>query len=702
MCLRYALMIGWLSLTTSCYARTENLVDFDAQIRPLWRAHCLHCHGPEKQESNFRLDRRATVLAGGDFGEPTVVPGNSAASPLIRYVSDSTSALVMPPVGEGERLSESEIGLLRRWIDEGATMSETSVGDVPAGASTLDHWAFQPLKASVPRTSSDWIANAIDAFIVDRLSTEGLEPSVRADRVTLMRRIYLDLLGVPPTYDAVQHFVNDRRVDAYDRLVDEVLSHPQLGERWAQHWLDVVRYGESDGFETNRERPAAYHYRDYVVHAFNSDKPYDRFVTEQIAGDAYANGIATGFLVAGTHDRVGGPDINLRLIQRQNELTDIANTTATTFLGLTVGCARCHNHKFDPISQAEFYSIQAVFAGIQHDKLDSDPNSDRGYSAVFTDPPKTYRLHRGDPAAIREEVAPNTLSILSNLELGIECADQERRVAFADSITDRRNPLTARVIVNRVWQNHFGRGLVATPSDFGQQGIPPTHPELLDFLAQYLIEHDWSLKQVHRLILLSNCYQQSDRPRPECLAKDADGQLHWRYSPRRLDAEAIRDSILSVSGNLDVRMGGHGFYALHVIRENVHHYEAKDEFDASDWRRMLYAVKIRQERDGEFGAFDCPDGGQIVPQRSRSTTPLQAMNLLNSRFMLLQAEAFAARLQQAAPTELKKQVRLAFQTALGRTPDPAELEMSHAFMKEHGQLSFCRAFLNCSELLFIP
>ena len=695
-------MTGWLGVGTACYAGTEKTVDFESQIRPIWQTHCLHCHGPEQQESNFRLDQRATVLAGGDFGEPAVVPGNSAASPLYRYVSDSANAVVMPPVGKGARLSETELALLRRWIDEGATFPDTPVDNVAMVPPKSDHWAFQPLEVSVPHTGNSWVANAIDEFIVDRLNTEGLVPSSKADRVTLIRRIYLDLLGVPPTYDAVQHFVNDSQVDAYVRLVDSILAHPQLGERWAQHWLDVVRYGESDGFETNRERLAAYRYRDYVVHAFNSNKPYDRFVTEQIAGDAYANLIATGFLVAGTHDRVGGPDVNLRLMQRQNELTDIANTTATTFLGLTVGCARCHNHKFDPISQAEFYSVQAVFAGIQHDKLGSDPNSDRGYSAVFTDPPKTYRLHRGDPAAILEEVAPNTLALLSNLELGVECADQERRVAFADSITDPRNPLTARVIVNRVWQNHFGRGLVATPSDFGQQGIPPTHPELLDFLAHYLIDHDWSLKQVHRLILLSNCYQQSNRPRPECLAKDADGQLHWRYSPRRLDAEAIRDSLLSVSGNLDVRMGGHGFYALHVIRENVHHYEAKDQFDASDWRRMLYAVKIRQERDGEFGAFDCPDGGQIVPQRSRSTTPLQAMNLLNSRFMLLQAEAFAERLQQAAPTDLEKQVCLAFQTALGRSPDPKELEMSNAFLKEHGQISFCRAFLNCSELLFIP
>ncbi|HSG69951.1 MAG TPA: DUF1549 domain-containing protein, partial [Planctomycetaceae bacterium] len=344
---------------------TADTVDFERQILPLLKSKCFDCHGSDTQESQLRLDRKAAMLKGGDSGEPAIVIGQSADSHLIKLVAGLDPKLVMPP-DEDERLTPAQIGLLRGWIDQGANWPGPD-GIVTAEKPTSDHWSFQPVQnVPVPEIADPWIANGIDAFILRKLNEKQIPHNPPADRRTLIRRVYLDMLGLPPTPAEVRAFVADDHPDAYERLIDTVLARPQYGERWARYWLDLVRFAETYGFETNRERPHAWPYRDYVIESLNEDKPYDQFVREQIAGDIYGNPIGTGYLVAGPYDQVKSPDINLTLMQRQNELDDMIGTTTTTFLGLTVACARCHNHKFDPILQTDYYSLQAIFAGVKH------------------------------------------------------------------------------------------------------------------------------------------------------------------------------------------------------------------------------------------------------------------------------------------------------------------------------------------------
>ena len=338
-------------------------VDFARDVRPLLAAFCVKCHGPQKQESNYRLDVRKSALEGGDFEQPAILPGRSGDSPLVRYVAGVDPDTVMPPARR--RLSRAQVGILRAWIDQGASWPREAGAAV--ATITTDHWSFQPLvRPERPPIDDDWASGPLDAFILARLRAAGLAPSPPAARATLIRRLYLDMHGLLPTPRQVEQFVSDRRPDAYGQLIERVLASPRYGERWARHWLDVVRFAETDGFEMNQERPGAWYYRDWVIDALNDDKPYDRFVLEQLAGDAVDADAATGFLVGGPYDKVKSPDVNLTLMQRQDELADIVNTTGTAFLGITLGCARCHNHKFDPVLQKDYYSLQAVFAGVQH------------------------------------------------------------------------------------------------------------------------------------------------------------------------------------------------------------------------------------------------------------------------------------------------------------------------------------------------
>ncbi|MDA1229508.1 MAG: DUF1553 domain-containing protein, partial [Planctomycetota bacterium] len=749
-----------------------------------------------------------------------------------------------------------------------------------------------------------------------------LTPNPPATRSELIRRMSLDMLGLPPTPDAVQAFVADADPNADQKLIGEMLNSPHYGERWSRYWLDLVRFAETNGYETNRERPNAWPYRDYVIRSLNEDKPYDQFLKEQIAGDAIGVPGATAYLVAGPYDLVKSPDINLTMMQRQNELDDMINTTGTAFMGLTLGCARCHNHKFDPIRQSDYYSLQAIFAGIQHgdrsmpltdsqqqeiaqidqrlaqlrmelkpyvkeagpnrppvnallneelfepvaaryirftieqtnasqpciDELEifsgttnvalsstgakatcssslpgyeihklehvndgqfgnsrswisNEPgrgwvqielpevatinriawardrdgrfgdrvatkytievavepdewnpiasSADRlpfsggaatqpeydftklprekaeygrqllshlqekeqrksqllasatVYAGTFQQPGPTHRLFRGEPMALREQVLPGTVAALGKLGLSEASPEQQRRVALAEWITSRENPLTARVIVNRLWQFHFGKGLVATSSDFGKAGVPPTHPELLDWLAIELMEHNWSLKHVHRLILNSATYQQSSQPHADSLQIDGDAQWWWRFPPRRLEAEPIRDSILSVTGVLDDRMYGPGFSGFEVELENVRHYFPKKQYGPDDWRRMIYMTKVRLEKESVFGVFDCPDAATSVPKRSRSTTPLQALNLFNSPFMLQQAQFLADRLTHDCGDDHSKQIARAFWLCFGREPDSEEVTDSQIFITDQGMTAFCRAMLNSNEFVFI-
>lgn len=1083
-------------------------VDFLKDVRPLFARHCYSCHGADEQESNFRLDQPKIAFAGGDSGDKPIVVNKSADSPLVQLIAGVDPNRVMPP--KGPRLTAAEIGLIRAWIDQGA--------DWPADAAdkplATEHWSYQPLRRpEVPKVAGAEL-HPIDAFILAKLHEKSLAHSSAADRVTLIRRLYLDVLGLPPSPEQIAKFVADKDPRAYERLVDDALASPHYGERWARHWLDVIRFAETNGFETNVERPNAWRFRDYVIESLNQDKPYDQFVFEQLAGDTVGADVATGFIVGGPWDQVKSPDPVLTANQRADELADMTNTTGATFLGMTVGCARCHNHKFDPILQTDYYALQAVFAGVQHGErpltpkltaeqqaqaatiktrleviqrdldslqpvartgrtiliddeslapavgklgvqllltktghgenpagpergqkndpgdfdrlpnisrgrytwwdspgaadllayqpatkgkfriwlswgcgfethatdaeywLDADGNLDtredqtkiltanqklfargegktvaqprwsgfvsaevqelkpestivlRGgktgtavtadvimleevtaenetpepnqpslrppvqarenterftattarfvrftvlatnsaepcidelevfscgpvaeaiqnvarqpgvkittsgnyvgnpihrwehlndgkygnsfswisntagkgwvqfelakaveidrivwgrdreekykdrtaieyrievadepnawqvvassddrlptasnvalgslfglsaadraragklveeqrqltarmqtlsstaaaYAGRFGTPAPTHRLFRGDPMQPREQIAPDGLSVLGKIGLKVDVSDADRRAALAKWIISPNNPLTPRVIVNRLWQHHFGTGIVDTPSDFGVNGSQPSHPELLDWLATELIANSWSLKKLHRQILLTKTYQQSHQPSAAGLQADAQNRLLWRYPQRRLEAEIIRDSMLSAAGTLNLEMGGPGWSPFKPNSNYVRFYDPKDEFGPVDWRRAIYMTKIRMRQDGVFGLFDCPDAGQIAPKRSRSTTALQALSLFNSPFVLQQSEKLAERLKREAADDAV-QVQRAFHLTLGRGADAEEVAAAKDLVAKHGLPALCRALFNANEFLFIP
>jgi len=905
-------------------------IDFQRDVLPILTQHCIDCHGPDAAEADLRLDNLLLALKGGDSGESTVVPGESTRSYLITRIQHENASKRMPP--DSPALGERDISILKAWIDDAALWKDA---EAELAKRRPEHWSFAPVaRPDVPLIKVD-SNNPIDAFVLERLQKVDLSHSPPAEKQKLIRRLFLVLHGLPPSPDQVDQFLNDNHDNAWELLVDRVLASEHYGVRLATLWLDLVRFGETTGFETNRERPNAWHYRDWVVNSFNADKPYDQFVMEQIAGDALGATEATGFLVAGPNDIVKGQNALLRLTQRQDELADIINTTGTAFLGLSLGCARCHNHKFDPVSQSDFYSLQAVFAGVNHndrampidnltreqiaaldnqivglqkqierfvsqsrssvgadrdgngkmvrhrepvksdfnresfaptpvrfvrftildtnqgqpcideleifvgdqnvalasagavasssgdfvhalhklehvndgqvgndrswissmstggwvqielpetqsidsiqwgrdrngifgdrlateyriegsiddetwsllassdDRLPFDsskpvtPNYDFSslpadqaklgnelvdqlnwltakretlakptmiYAGTFAQPGPTHRLYRGEPTALREQVVPAAIKSLTDLVLTADAPEQERRLAIARWIADANNPLTARVMVNRIWQFHFGTGIVDTPSDFGGNGTPPSHPQLLDWLAAELIESGWSLKHIHRLILTSKTWQQDSRPLQQGVELDAATRLLWRFPPRRLEAEGIRDSILSVTGKLDPRIGGPGFSGFEIQPENVRHYFPKSSFGPEDWRRMLYMTKVRQERDAVFGVFDCPDFSQVVPKRTQSTTPLQALNLLNSQFVLQQAEFLIDRLDSEADTPEDK-VKLAFNLCFGRNPELDEVTAALAFVDATNWHALGRVLLNANEFVLIP
>ena len=527
-----------------------------------------------------------------------------------------------------------------------------------------------------------------------------------ADRRAWLRRVSFDLVGLPPTPEEMDAFLADTRPGAYERVVDRLLASPRYGERWAQHWLDVVRYADTHGFEVNTPRENAWPYRDYVIRAFNEDLPYDRFIREQLAGDASGVPEATGFLVTAAAllpGQIGKDDASKRLA-RQDELAEMLINIGGTFLGLSIGCARCHNHKFDPISMRDYYALEAFVSGVRYGDrplVSSKSPQPKVFAAVSTTPEAVYLLHRGDPEQPREQLAPAIPSLFGTRQLDPTTSDVERRQQLADWIADPHHPLTARVMVNRIWQGHFGIGLVETSNDFGHSGTRPTHPELLDWLASEFIDCGFSVKHMHRLIVLSDTYRQSSSIRPKAADRDADVRLLWRYPSRRLEAEAIRDSMLYVSGQLNLEMGGPGF-DLFRTRGGLSGFPPIESFQADGWRRLIYAHKVRMERDIVFGAFDCPDAGRSTDRRRQSTTPIQALNLFNSRFTIDTARAFAARLKREVPDDLQGQVRRAYRLALGRFPDREEMADALPVVQEHGLTTLCRALFNCNEFLFIP
>jgi mono/diheme cytochrome c family protein len=975
-------------LFTAPVSAQEESTQLAHKVRELLLDHCSDCHGRETRESGLRLDTRRGLEKGGDFG-PVLLAGQPEKSELfLRVVSDNENRS-MPP--DGDRLEDGEIALLRDWIVRGAPWPESLDPEEDERNPRLDHWAWQPLiPPLIPESIDPWPTvgdhtiepdrNPIDRFIRARLLAGNFSPSPLADRRTLIRRLYFDLHGLPPSPEEIMTFVNDPDPGAYEKLVDRLLDSPRYGERWARHWLDVVHYGDTHGYDKDQPRPNAWPYRDYVIRAFNEDKPYARFIREQIAGDVLFPETrdgqeAMGMIAAGPWDLIGHLEVPETKtdgkIARHLDRDDMVANTIGTFNSVTIQCAQCHQHKFDPVSQEDYYSLQAVFAAIDRDErqYSTDPEIQRqwvelqqqigelrqqqeqlsrqlakrggdplqridreiaaaergpaaaqgGYhskieasadsskwvqidletpqsireivlhpcyddfngigagfgfpasyrievaddpefldgvtliselaAGAFSDPGVTRQNHSADVTAryvritatqlahrsgdyifalaeievlspigenlalgkpvhsldsveapsrwtrssvvdgkspalassplslLREErtnwlkitglqelneqlqrttgelaaarqlqielplldrvyaatahqrsglprtihllsrgsvlsplqeVGPGSLSLLSMLpsrfELPVEHSEGDRRAALADWISDSSNPLTWRSIVNRVWQYHFGLGLVATPDDLGLMGSPPSHPELLDWLAIWFRDNGGSLKNLHRLIVCSATYRQSSAPRRECLELDADNRLLWRCPPRRLEAEAIRDSVLAVAGTLDLSMGGPGwqdFEIKHPEHSPHYLYELADPEDRSLWRRSIYRFVVRSQTQPFMTVLDCADPSMRVDRRNQSISALQALALLNNGLMLVQSREFADRVRREVGDDLTAQIIRAFELALGRRPQQEELAALIQLGQQHNLENVCRGLLNLNEFVWI-
>lgn len=704
-------------------------VDFRRDVYPILSAHCFECHRGRDAESGSRLDVLEEVL-GHTTGHAMAMPGRSEQSPIVQRVTATANSVErMPP--EGERLSDREIAVLRAWIAQGVSWDEKLL---PSPSLESSHWAFQPIRRpAVPRVADGaWAANPLDAFLAAGRTGQNLPRSPAASPLTLIRRLTLDLTGLPPELGDIQHFVSDESPGAYRRLVDRLLASPHYGERWGRHWLDVARWAESNGYQHNRLRHHAWRYRDYVIRSFNQDKPYDAFVRQQVAGDELEpysdeNLVATGFLAAA---RVSANQMN-RDIQRNDILVDIVNAAGESLLGLTMGCAQCHNHKFDPISARDYYRFQAFFAKgqlgnlvLKHPAQQGKPSADRPQAFGFYAPStsrtpvtrlpmrdikyplpynpaelartKTYLLIRGEVDRLGPVVDPGWPLIFGRSD-DPQKLNRSPRTALADWLASPDNPLTARVWVNRIWHYHFGRGLVETTSDFGVRTEAPVQQDLLDWLAAELIDSGWSTKHIHRLIVLSNTYRQASRFRAECAEIDPDNQFYWRWTPRRLEAEAIRDSILAVSGELDLARGGPGI--------------APDSPE-SDRRRTVYLRQKRQEMPVLQELFDGAGAVESCSRRRTSTVPLQPLYLLNSEFVVERAGAFARRVARAGGADVQARVNIAFALALGRQPDEDELVRALDFLQGVGNdtgqaasaerwLHFCHALLNLNEFAYV-
>lgn len=982
-------------------ASSAKAIDFVREVQPIFREHCIACHGPEKQKSDYRLDIREVALRGGESGEAAIVPGKSAESPLIEFVSGTDPDTLMPPKkSDQKRLSGEQVAVLRAWIDQGAVWPDSAS---VVAKDPRDWWSLKPIaRPAVPGGG-----NPIDVFIREKLREKGLAPSPEADARTLVRRLYFDLTGLPPTPEEVDDFcqsANGKRQSAIDALVDRLLASPRYGERWARHWLDVVHYGDTHGYDKDKQRNNAWPYRDYVIRAFNEDKPYARFVQEQIAGDVLYPGThdgieALGFIAAGPWDLIGHMEVPETKtdgkIARHLDRDDMVANAIGTFTSTTIHCAQCHNHKFDPISQEDYYSLQAVFAALdrtdrkyypddalnarfealqreqrsteqalaaleeplkkqagatyaeltrriegaskaaaqkqgntspdfgyhsaiakaqdttkwvqvdlgkrveiervtvlpcyddfnaigggfgfpvrfkieasddpefktgvtllwrRHDEtfmadfknpglqsfttsgakddgiagryvrvtatklaprkddfilalaelqvfdlagsnvaqgkavssLDSIEAPPRWRKTNLTDgiapvsqspeekdqllreretlllsfadestrtkrvallhetqriagdlkklpapsavyagtihtgtgtfkgtggnsgkPRPIFLLARGQVTQPGREMTPGTLSALSfqpaRFSLAPTAPEGERRAALARWITDPQNPLTWRSIVNRVWQYHFGRGLVETANDFGRNGGLPSHPELLDWLASEFRDSGGSLKKLHRLIVTSATYQQASANNATAEKIDANNTLLWRQNRRKLEAEAVRDSVLAASGKLDLKMGGPGWQDF-VIEHPAHspHYEyglANPE-DAKTWRRSIYRFIVRSQTQPWMTSLDCADPSMRVDRRNESLSALQALALLNNGFMVTQARHFAERVQREKP-DLPAQVERAHRLALGGPPSPDDLKKLVAFAEAQGLPNLCRVLLNLNAFTFV-
>lgn len=724
-----AMLAGWL-FSISADATAEETSDskaalvFRQQIQPIFRKHCLQCHGPDVQEGDLRLDHRRSALGRKDKGKPgVIVAGKSRQSRLLKRISaPRDDPERMPPPDEAPPLSRQEVDAIRTWIDQGAVWPE----DAETTVDRLAHWAFQPLHTGNPPRvrNRPWVRNPIDAFVLARLERARMTPAPPASRRAWLRRATLDLLGLPPEPTAVRAFLRDDSPEADARLIDRLLASPAYGERWGRHWLDLVRYADSNGYEVDGDKPLAWKYRDYVVRALNADLPYNRFILEQLAGDELPDAtpetvIATGFYRVGPWDAERGASVQKSEVVEElyNQLDDLVSTTSQVFLGMTLGCARCHDHKFDPLTAEDYYSLVAVFRGLERQRkgrtelprpaapprllAGKDPKQfPQGYffHEPKPQPPETRLLKRGNPKQLGDVVRPAVPVALVKKQPVFDKPDaytSRRRISLARWIARPDNRLSARVIVNRVWQYHFGEGLVRTPNDFGRRGRPPTHPHLLDWLARWFVtDGEWSIKRLHRLIMTSNTYRMSKRMRPEYAARDPQNQLLWRFPYQRLEVEAIRDSMLAVSGRLNRQLFGASMYphipaaALRSGYDPNKVWRPFDERSAS--RRTLYAYVKRTLVVPLLKTLDFCDTTRSAARREITTVAPQALALLNGEFANRQARHFAARLIREAGPDPQAQIDRAFSLALARPPTTLEKREFAAFLKAEAEAQLQR------------
>jgi mono/diheme cytochrome c family protein len=729
--MRFFSLAAYLLLPTLLHAAPpadpQAVEFFEKHIRPVLVSKCQSCHGTKRQQGGLRLDSHSGLLKGSDNGA-VVVPGQPDKSLLVKAIRYDFD-VQMPPKG---KLPDEAIAHLTEWVKMGAPWPEETVKSDVSSLSVADlrrtHWAFQPVRKPglPPVKNPNWVKTPIDAFVLAGLEAKSLTPAAAADRRTLIRRVTLDLHGLPPTPEEVAAFENDLSPDAYARLIDRLLASPRYGERWGRHWLDVARYADSKGYVFTDERryPFAYTYRDYVIRSFNEDLPYDQFVLQQLAADQLPLGedkrplAALGFLTLGRRFLNNLPDI----------IDDRMDVTMRGLQAMTIGCARCHDHKFDPIPQKDYYSLYGVFASSVEPKdlpLIAMPEQ----TAELAEFEKELAKRKAEVEKYREEhkdeLAKRNRKIRDNLRALQKKVDQwqviapaappramvlidkptpetphvflrgnpnnpgpevprqflevvagEKRQPFrqgsgrlelARAIADRTNPLTARVLVNRVWLHHFGAGLVRTPSDFGLRGDPPTHPELLDWMAATFMDNGWSIKRLHRLILLSNTYQQSSSCDPRWLETDPDNRSLAHMNRQRLDFEALRDSLLSVAGRLDTTMGGRAV-----------------ELTTAPFttRRTVYGFIDRQNLPGLFRTFDFASPDTSSPQRYTTTVPQQALFLMNSPFVIEQARHFLQRADVTAQSQDDAKIKRMYQIAYGRPAESDEIALGLRFLAE--------------------
>jgi len=789
----------------------------------------MQCHGLANLMAGLDLRTREGALNGGKHG-PAIVPGNAAASRLYKHVA----AQEQPQMPLGGKLSDEELAVLKAWIDTGAAWDPNIELASPTAAARpiaaekkftdaqRKYWAFQKVvKPAIPAVKENrWVRTPVDAFILAKLEEQHLKPNPPADKTTLIRRAYFDLIGLPPTPEQVQRFLSDNSADAFEKVVSGLLASPRYGERWGRHWLDLARYADTQGFKADETRPNVWRYRDYVIDAFNQDRPYDRFIKEQIAGDElYPNDpaakVGTGF------NRLWPDESNLAnpILMRQEILDDITDTVASVFTGLTYGCAKCHDHKFDPILQKDYYKLQAFFAGTtntdranllsgeqaavyqrQYAEWDAKTRDIRSrmremledvrltatknaigmfpkeaQDAIFTPPdertpmqwqtyyrsasrlpkdaaleksltgeakeryialkkelgqydsikppdppvaevmvdqgreaPPTYILAKGVWDAPLEAVQPGFLSILDlNPARIVPPEDLEstgRRSALAKWLTDRANPLVSRVMVNRIWHYHFGQGIVASPSDFGIMGERPSNPQLLDYLASTFVENGWSVKSMHRIIMLSNAYQQSSGYQPEAARADPHDKLLWRFERRRLEGEVIRDSMLFVSGQLNLKMGGPGVFPPlppGVSMPGSTYLNWRTEKDPAEAnRRSVYVFVKRNLRYPMFETFDFPDTHEPCPRRYATVTPAQPLALMNDELVMDWSRLLASRVLNDGGLSLEQQVERAYRLVFSRAPKAEETRLISDFL--HQQSGLLNARMSKGEKVPAP